>query len=233
LAPKFAPIATARERWPHGLDLPRHRHETGYLCVVLSGGFEEAGDCGRRIVRAGDVNCHGPFDAHCDRFLADGAETINFDLPDWADHPAAFCRVYDPDLIARTAERDYVAARESLLSMLEPVRCAARDWPDELAIDIRRHPDLCLTEWAESRAMAPASVSRGFRRVYEISPIAFRAQMRVRRAWRGLVNSDLPLATVAQDNGFADQAHMTRAVTMLTGQRPSQWRRLGLSRFKT
>ena len=233
MAPAFAPIVTVKERWGNGCNLPRHRHETGYVCVILSGGFEEAGDCGRRIARAGDVNCHGPYDAHCDRFLVSGAETINFDLPNWAAHPTAFCRVPAPDLIVRTAEWDYVAARELLLSLLEPVPCTVRDWPDELAIDIRRYPELCLTEWAENRGIAPTSVSRGFRRVYEVSPNAFRAQMRVRSAWHSLVNTDLPLAMVAMDNGFADQAHMTRAVTIVTGRRPSQWRRLGLSRFKT
>jgi AraC-like DNA-binding protein len=228
VGPGFVRITTGRERWAHGYDLPRHRHETGYVCLVLSGGFEEAGDCGRRIARAGDVNCHGAFDAHCDRFLVNGAETLNFELPDWADHLAPFCRIRDPDLIARTAERDYVAARELLLSMLEHVRCTARDWPDELAIDIRRDPKLSLSEWAKSRGMAPASVSRGFRRVFEVSPNAFRAQMRVRRAWRSLLDNDLPLSAVALDNGFADQAHMTRAVTIVTGRGPSQWRRLGV-----
>src|SRR5271170_1539425 len=58
VTPIFAPVRLGRERWTSGLILPRHRHEQGYICVVLSGGFEEAGDCGRRIVRAGDVNCH-------------------------------------------------------------------------------------------------------------------------------------------------------------------------------
>jgi AraC-like DNA-binding protein len=233
LTPPFAPTNIKRQRWAHGLDLPRHRHESGYLCLVLSGGFEEAGDCGRRIVRAGDVNCHGPFDAHCNRFLSNGAETLNFDLPKWAHPKTPFCRVSDPDLIARAAEWDTIAARELLLSMLECVRCTARDWPDELAIDIHRHPRLCLSEWAERRGLAPASLSRGFRRIYEVSPNAFRAQIRVRRAWSSLLNSDLPLSVVALDNGFADQAHMTRAVTILTGRCPSEWRRLGLSRFKT
>lgn len=223
----FALVTLGRERWASGSNLPRHRHENGYICVVLSGGYEEAGDCGRRIVRAGDVNWHGPFDAHCDRFLAGGAETLNFNLPDWMDPPAAFWRVRDLDLVVRAAERDYDAAHNLLLSMLEPAPYAARDWPDELALDIRHRPDICLTEWAERRNMAPTSVSRGFRRVYEVSPCAFRAQARVRKAWRSLLSSDLPLSVVALENGFADQAHMTRAVTAVTGRRPSQWRRLG------
>ena len=226
MAAIFAPIVSRRQRWAPWLALPWHRHEAGYVCLVLSGGIEEAGDHGRRVACAGDVNCHGPFDAHRNRVLAKGAETINFALPGWTEHSAAFCRVSDPDLIARAAESDYDAARRLLFSMLEPVRYTARDWPDELAIDIRLDPDLSLREWAKNHCLAPTSVSRGFRRVYEVSPNAFRAQMRARSAWCTLMNSDLSLANIAIDRGFADQAHMTRAVTMLTGRRPSQWRRL-------
>jgi AraC-like DNA-binding protein len=229
----FASVTTGKERWAAGFSLPRHRHENGYVCLVLSGGYEEAGDCGRRIVRAGDVNCHGPFDAHLDRFMAAGADTINFNLPDWTEHPAHFCRVRDPDLIARTAERDHNEACQLLLAMVEPVCCVAQDWPDELANDIRCQPDIGLIEWAERRGLAPATVSRGFHRVYEVSPSAFRAQMRVRRAWRCLVNDDLPLSAVALEYGFADQAHMTRALSAITGRPPSQWRRLRSNRFKT
>ena len=35
--------------------LPRHRHAEGYVAVVIAGGYEEAGDTGRRRVSAGDV----------------------------------------------------------------------------------------------------------------------------------------------------------------------------------
>ncbi len=35
----------------------------------------------------------------------------------------------------------------------------------------------------------------------------------------------LELASIAQDLGFADQAHMTRAVKWLTGRTPAAWRR--------
>jgi hypothetical protein len=46
--------------------LPRHRHESGYLALVLSGGYEEAGDRGRFHVHAGNVVLHGAFEAHMD-----------------------------------------------------------------------------------------------------------------------------------------------------------------------
>jgi AraC-like DNA-binding protein len=233
LAAIISALTLGKERWTSHSELPRHRHRQGYICLVVSGGFEEAGDCGRRSVGAGDVNCHGPFEAHCDRFKAHGAETLNFDFADWTDLPSAFCRVRDPDLIVRTAERDREAAVQLLLSSIEPAPCAVRDWPDELAQDLRCQPDTCLGEWAEQRHLDPATVSRGFRRIYDISPSTFRMQLRARRAWRSLMHSDMALVDIAAEHGFADQPHMTRAVGALTGRSPSHWRRLRSNAFKT
>jgi AraC-like DNA-binding protein len=233
MSAKFTSTATGREKWTGGHFLPRHRHEQGYACLVLSGSYEEAGDRGRRVVRAGDVNFCGPFDAHLDRFAAAGAELINFNLTGWADRPGAFFRARDPDLIVRTAERDPDEARELLLSMIDPVCVADKDWPDTLARDIRRCPDISLSDWAETRNLAPATLSRGFRRVYGLAPSAFRAQTRARRAWCSLMNTDLSLTAVSFENGFADQAHMTRALGQITGRTPSQWRRQWSNRFKT
>jgi len=229
----FASVSAGTENWAGGLRLPRHRHEHGYVCLVLKGRYEEAGDCGRRLTRSGDVNFHGPFDAHLDRFAAAATQIINFTLPGWREYAVDYCCVRDPDLIARTAERDHDEARELLLSMLEPMCPAALDWPDELASAIRCRPDISLSSWAQRRGLAPATVSRGFRSVYEVSPSAFRAQLRARRAWRSLMHGDLPLSALACEHGFADQAHMTRAVGAITGRTPLQWRRLRSNRFKT
>jgi len=233
LSTAFVPITSGRELWAGHSSLRRHRHERGYACIVLAGSYEEAGDCGRHRVRAGDVICHNPFDAHCDHMSAAGAVTLNITLSDWSEFPADLCRVPDPDAIVRVAERDAEAARALLLASLQPVRCAALDWPDLLADDMRRHPHLCLSDWAEERGLAPATVSRGFRRVYDVSCAAFRAQLRGRRAWRALVHGVQPLSVIAQESGFADQAHMTRSVYALTGRLPSHWRRAGSNGFNT
>src|SRR5436305_48721 len=145
--PEFAPLTLGRWRYAGAGTMPRHRHGTGYVALVLSGGYEEIGDCGRFHARAGDVLCHRRFEAHLDRFPLAGADTINFDLDGWS--PAIdFGRVDDPDLIVRTAERDWRQARDLLLALLMPADAAAQDWPDKLATDIRRDPDLRLAEWA-------------------------------------------------------------------------------------
>jgi hypothetical protein len=52
--------------------LSRHIHEHAHAALVLSGGYEEAGDLGRFQVQAGDIVLHECFEAHLDRFSASG-----------------------------------------------------------------------------------------------------------------------------------------------------------------
>jgi AraC-like DNA-binding protein len=222
--PEFAPLTLGRWRYAGAGAMPRHRHCTGYVALVLSGSYEEVGDCGRFQVNAGDVLFHRRFEAHLDRFAPTGADTLNFDLGAAANTTLAFGRARDPDRIVRLAERDPHEARDTLLGSLVPQEIGTPDWPDMLAADIRREPSLNLTAWAEANGLAPATVSRGFQRVYGIPPVAFRAQMRTQHAWHAIVESDTSLAMIAADVGFADQAHMTRNVSALTGATPSAWR---------
>ena len=48
-----------------------------------------------------------------------------------------------------------------------------------------------------------------------------------RRAWRDVVAGTAGLAEIACTTGFADQAHMTRAIARLTGTTPGAWRKAG------
>jgi AraC-like DNA-binding protein len=99
------------------------------------------------------------------------------------------------------------------------------DWPDALAEALRLRADLFrIGTWARERGLAPASVSRGFRRVFGTSPERYRAEARARLAWSRIVRTRQPLAVIACDIGFADQAHMTRGVGAVTGQPPGGWR---------
>jgi len=224
----FARVTCGRERWDRGTRIPRHRHAQAYAAVVLSGGYEECGSEGRFRVAAGDVLLHGAFDAHLDRFDR-GTEILTLPL-----HSAAFAggtaRVPDPETIARLAEHDAAEAATSLLAQLRSVTRAAADWQDTLAEALFCGIDLRLDAWAEEQGLAPATVSRGFARVFGISPSAFRAEARARRAVAALATTELPLARIASLHGYADQAHMTRAVAAVTGQPPGRLRSNG---FKT
>jgi AraC-like DNA-binding protein len=96
------------------------------------------------------------------------------------------------------------------------------DWPDLLAHDLLADPRLRLDDWAERHGLAPATLSRGFARVFAISAATFRAEARAQNAL-ALIATGAALADIAAGAGFSDQPHMTRAITALTGHPPGYW----------
>ena len=222
MAGYFHEAAIGRELCDSG-DLPRHRHAAGYMTLVIAGGYDEAGDVGRFRVRPGDLLVHRPFEAHRNAFGRRCAEVINLPLVDLP-HLASLNRVAEPDLVARLAERDPAAAARAAAAAAEPV-AGEDDWPDALAAALRGRQDLFrIGAWARERGLAPSSASRGFRRLFGTSPERYRAEARARLAWSRIVRTAQPLAAIACEIGFADQAHMTRCVAAVTGRPPAQWR---------
>lgn len=202
----------------------RHCHRHGFAAVILSGGYLEAGDEGRWTVGPGDVLVHRAFESHLNSFARGGTDVLI--LPLKADNDAVLTgTVDDPDLLVRIAERDEAAAVEAFLAMLRPKTAGAEDWPDLLARALREEPELSLTDWAEGVGLRPESVSRGFRQAYGLTPRTYRLVVRARRAFQDLLRTEVSLAEVAAQTGFADQAHMTRAVVQLTGRPPGWWRK--------
>lgn len=89
-------LAEPRQRLAPHERLPRHRHAGAYAALVLSGGYSEAWDSGRRQVSFGEVVFHRAFEAHAearthaafhrltsssDSFAAIAADTGFADLP--------------------------------------------------------------------------------------------------------------------------------------------------------
>jgi AraC-like DNA-binding protein len=213
-------------RHPPCETLPRHRHREAFAAVVLAGGYDEAGDTGRHRVQAGDVIFHRAFESHLDRFGAPGAEVLVIPLArDWAGLPLG--TVADPDAIARTAELDPCAALEQLTSGLQPCERVCEDWPERLASALRQDPSLCLTAWAAAAGLHPGSLARGFVQVFGSTPSAYRLVRRTHLAIEAIARSPAPLSRIALDCGFADQAHMSRAVVRLTGLPPARLRGSG------
>ena len=222
--PVSRPSPAGRTRHQPCEDLDRHRHDYAFVAVVLAGGYVEAGDTGRHRVEPGDALFHRAFEHHLDRFDARGAEVLVLPLArEWQGPTRG--RVADPDALARCAERDGAEAGQRLMETLTAAAPAPIDWPDLLARDLRGDPSLCLGDWARARGLHLASLSRGFRQLYGVTPQGFRLAQRVHRAIEALARSPEPLGALALDCGFADQAHMTRAVASLTGVTPAALRR--------
>lgn len=223
----FRKIVPGRETLPGGYDLPRHRHLEPYALVVIAGAFEQTSYAGRVGVSAGDLLVQPTLDCHSNRLSSCQAEILR--LP-WThvEGPGGVYRLRDLDGIVRVAARDVRAASEMVQAEVanrDPVASPQADWPDILALDIRRGRVRRLSEWAVVNGLAVETISRGFARLYGVVPARFRSEWRARDAWLQIVGSDRTLASIAARTGFADQAHMTRSVIQLTGAPPSHWRR--------
>ena len=199
-------------------------HREGFIAVVLKGSYIEAGDTGRHRVSAGDVIVHRPYERHLDRFSTDGAEVLVLPLAEpWSKNVLA--RVEDPDSIARLATRDVAAAKDALIGAMVERQPTVEDWPDLLALDLLADPDLSLSSWATRHGLHPGSLGRGFGQQFDVSPAGFRAVVRTRRAIEHIVSTRAPLSAIALEQGFADQAHMSRAVKHITSYPPLSLRR--------
>jgi len=217
-------ITNGRQSWSANQSVPRHRHDQAYVAVVLSGGYEECGSGGRFRVGPGDVLLHAAFDAHLDRFLNKGAQILNLVVAGLA--PSfSVGHVGDPDAIVRAAELDPAEAGARLREQLRETKHALDDWPDILAHDLLYKPDCRLDSWARAHDLAAETLSRGFGKVFGITPASFRVEVRARHAFALITGSDAPLVSIAAATGFADQAHMSRATRALTGSPPRTWRR--------
>jgi AraC family transcriptional regulator len=76
--------------------------------------------------------------------------------------------------------------------------------------------------------LARLSVSyfaRAFKSTFGCPPHEFLVRQRLERAKELMLQTDAPLAQIALDCGFADQAHLSRVFLRLTGERPASWRR--------
>jgi AraC-like DNA-binding protein len=204
-------------------DLPRHRHDSAYAAIVLGGGYYEAGDAGAWFAREGVIVIHRPFESHCNKIARQGARVINLALPDDFTAPPAF-EVRDFDGLVKASQTDPKAA----LAWLVPDRILVADtsdWAAVLGAWIRADTSISLRACARDLNLSIETLSRGFAKRFGTTPSTYRATARALAAVADIRFGTAPLITIAQEHGFADQAHMSRAVKRLTGASPSSWRR--------
>jgi AraC-like DNA-binding protein len=217
------PLRVPLDRLSHG-QVARHRHSKAYAAIVLEGTYEEAGDAGRFRVGAGDLLVHRDYEAHCNVISARGATVINLPVARAEALPSAF-KVADPAHFLQVDPRDEAALRE-LLVPVQVITPRRDDWPDFLAAALRNPSVLNLRQWARQHGIVPETVSRGFRRVFGVTAARYRVEARTRAALAAIRSTQTPLAALASDLGFADQAHMSRAVQALTAASPLTWRKV-------
>ena len=103
------------------------------------------------------------------------------------------------------------------------LRCAASIRVAAIAQSLLQPGAQSIEALAHRHALSRRQLERDFRQCLGVAPAAYARLARFRRAV-GAVASGEPLAHVAADHGYADQAHMTRTFRALAGMTPGQVR---------
>jgi AraC family transcriptional regulator len=220
---------------------PPHRHANDYVCIVLAGDFEQRAGSAARKFGAGDVVYTGADDWHEDRFEALGARCLNIHFAGEAAALRYPCRCNaEARLMANLLAAEVALADtadrlrgECLLAELLGALAEPREAPAQcewLAVIVDALNADTAGEWS-LRALArladrhPTHVARAFRARTGLSISAYRRRCRLRELLRRLRHDDAPLAQLAAELGYADQAHMTREFSAHTGVSPAAYRR--------
>jgi AraC family transcriptional regulator len=92
-------------------------------------------------------------------------------------------------------------------------------------IDANLSGSLSCEALARLARLSVSYFARAFKCTFGYSPHVFLMRRRMERAQGLMLKSDAPLAQIALDCGFADQAHLSRLFLRFTGERPASWRR--------
>jgi len=82
-----------------------------------------------------------------------------------------------------------------------------------------------LSDMARECGLSVSHFTRAFRKSFDMSPYRWLLERRIDRAKALLATGDIPIADIAIQSGFSDQAAFTRAFARIVGDSPARWRR--------
>ncbi len=253
-----AGLTMAEVLYPAAAQLPRHRHERAYFCLILSGGYSETYGRRMRVCRPMTLAYHPPGEPHAQMFRGRAVRSFNVEIGAEALFQASDTLGYLDQAfeyhggavaalgrqLFREFQRpdpDSVAVIESLTLEILATANAVDDRIDvkqpswlvnaREAMDARFREPLTLGVLAREAGVHPIHFASVFRRVHRCSVGEYMRRRRLDYARRNLADPELSLAQIALDAGFADQSHLTRTFKRLTGKTPGEYRTF--LRFKT
>lgn len=217
-----------------------HAHDHTQISFILSGVLREELEGREHVSRCG-TRGHKPAGAkHADFWGSEGVLIFTLTFfsaptdelqPGWTilddpDTTAALVRIVaecDDPAVQDEAIHDLAAGRPSVAGppgepppWLDQARAAIDEMPRQLAIEAM----------ASEMGVHRGYLSRQFHRYYGVPPSIYRRRIMATRAVQALVRSELPLAQVAAEAGFFDQAHLTRTIRSHLGLSPAKLRTL-------
>jgi len=220
--------------------IPPHQHANDYVCIVLSGGFDELEGNRWHERRGGSYFTHHAGETHHDRFGPDGATCLNlhFALGEVGPPLDGICptsaRVVAGKLafeLAGSIGEELVMASlaAEIMANLRPTetRHDGGKWIDMIVEAISDEPARrwSLRELAEIAGRHPVHVAQSFRAKTGISIGAFQRLRRLTCLSIALRYDDSPLASLAAEFGYCDQAHMSSEFRRRFGVSPGRYRR--------
>lgn len=232
--------------------LPWHEHGDAYLSLVASGAYREVYGSGSLHFASGTAVFHPAGESHRDEFGAAGGRVINLSLPQllirsalgqraprctsrvFVDGPVPFL-LYG---LARVARWSRTGWRTDALEIVTELVGHVADsessadprpprWLESAVALIRREfrRPIGLAEVSLAVGVHPAHVAREFRRHVRASVGEYVRSLRIAWACEELTRGRLPLARIAFESGYFDQAHFCRSFRRECGCPPSQFRR--------
>ena len=236
---------------PAGYRIPRHSHEMASFYLLLAGSLTE--QFGRENVeRRADELIFTPADEpHSDVFLGRGGRCLIIELHPSLVSRALECGALPSTLksfrgpaswLARRLYREFRSADptsplvvEGLVLEIIAEICRRPSGPrspraPQQVIQARELLDaalsqsLSLSDVAQAVDLHPVYLARMFRQTYHCSVGEYFRRRKIDFACSQLSSSDKPLAEIASEAGFCDQAHFTRTFHRLTRLTPGQYR---------
>lgn len=233
---------------PPGTRLQGHGHESGHVCLVEGGSFEERVSGRTEACHPGTLRVSRPGTEHEITAGSEGVDCLLLEFPGtFLDDatptlvPSFFCRYPSitsalPTLMRRGGpDRDWElesaiyelmarVGRENRFRRAGVPPAWLRRVRDRLAAGGDRRPE--LSELATESGVNACHLVRSFRDHYGMSMGEWARRRRLERARHLISRGQDSLSRIAVELGFADQPHLTRDFRARYGVTPGVWRRL-------
>jgi AraC family transcriptional regulator len=216
-------------------------HINDYVCIVVAGGFAEHAGRSCRDRRAGSYFVHPAGEIHHDEFGPAGATCLSLHFDDLQPRPdvegvcSRSTRLAVDQLafeLASNSGEELVLASlaAEIVGGIQPNGSDKRDhggWIDVLVEAIYDAPERrwSLHEMAEIAGRHPVHVAKSFREKTGFSLGSFQRLRRLTQLSLALRTGEAPLAILAADFGYCDQAHMNAEFRAAFGTSPGRFRR--------
>ena len=227
-----------------------HGHSEAHLCLVREGGFVERWAGRDHVCGPGTLRLSRPQVEHQIDTQASAASCLVIEFPEslLLGHHALLQLDHDPSRFFETPR--WMRRRAASLSAASSDDLALECWMAELLAQIARQTrssaygrppawltrvrdrleeefrePVTLVELSQFAGVHPSHLARAFREHYGCTVGDLTRNRRLRFARRQIENTNDPIAEIALEAGFADQAHLTRCFSQRWGHPPARFRR--------